>query len=194
MLLVTYSRKECQKTEVDQGPSVSNCINPSLKSSIPLQSQFCEQIAPSSPNKNTSTMYTFALRDGDHRVLFSITKKIPRKKPKHSVPHTLRQSEYSKLASVFWSPGEVREAFKVCSSGRNYYPKGTHWEERWKYNYCSNWPRITTNIYSEFSGQIIAGSKCLVKSSFSFVGFYRICGGEMFFFMIYILWILGIKV
>lgn len=133
MLLVTYSRKECQKTEVDQGPSVSNCINPSLKSSIPLQSQFCEQIAPSSPNKNTSTMYTFALRDGDHRVLFSITKKIPRKKPKHSVPHTLRQSEFSKLASVFWSPGEVREAFKVCSSGRNYYPKGSHWEERWKY-------------------------------------------------------------
>lgn len=101
MLLVTYSRKECQKTEVDQGPSVSNCINPSLKSSMPLQPQFCEQIAPSSPNKNTSTMYTFALRDGDHRVLFSITKKIPRKKPKYSVPHILRQSEFSKLASVF---------------------------------------------------------------------------------------------
>lgn len=132
MLLVTYSRKECQKTGVDQGPSVSNCINPSLKSSIPPQSQFCEQIAPSSPNKNTSTMCTFAPRDGDHRVLFSMTKMIPRKKPKYSAPHTLRQSEYSKLASVFWSPGEIRVAFKVFSK-RYYYSKGTHWEERWKY-------------------------------------------------------------
>lgn len=133
MLLATYTRKKDQKTDVDWGSSVSNCINLSLKSSIPLQSQFCKQIAPSSPNKNTSTMYTFAPRDGDHGVLFSMTKMKPRKKPKYSVLYTLRQSEHSKLASVSWSSGEIWVAFKVCSLGRNYYPKGTHWEERWKY-------------------------------------------------------------
>lgn len=82
---------------------MSNCISPSLKSSIPLQSQFCKQIVPSGPNKNTSTMYTFAPRDGDRGVLFSMTKMIPRKKPKYSALYTLRQSVF-KISFSFLKP------------------------------------------------------------------------------------------
>lgn len=147
-------------------------------------------------------MYTYAQRNWKCEVLFSTTQMIPSRSqdtlplpPDKAVwifriPFSFLKS-CGDLSWLQWFP-------KVCSLGNHCYPRRTHWEGKWNtYShawvfYSSNWTSIMSNTYGELSRQIIAGMQVFGQGLLLNCRILQNFGGEMFFFKIRILWLLGI--